>query len=627
MTTSGARWARIAAALAGLALVFAFYAWTAHNNATTFPTTNSYMGRDYFNLQTDAFLAGRASLLTPVAPELLALENPFDPSAGAFRAHDLSLFARRYYLYWGPTPVLALFLPARLVLGGELPERWAVILFSFAAFLVSLALLRFLIRRAAPDAPHWMFAVAAATLATSNVLPYLLRQPTVYQVAIAAGLFFMMLAVHLFVTGLLSERVRWWRLGAGSLCLGLATGARPSLGVTGIFAVVALLLAIRRERLRAWPERLRAAAVLLVPLGVCGVALLIYNYLRFESLTEFGLQYQLNDIDPYARGGLAGHLLPSLYFYVLAPAWINLNFPFFHLPPPPDYPGTLPPGYNREATQGLLPNVPIVVLGLAALPFAWRSAVPRIRESGRVMAMLAGMGLLLLASISVALYGVTMRYAVDYTTPFLLAALVGWVLLAHGARRRAVRRAVAVGGCVLMAYGALVGVAVSFTGATDGLRAGNLPLYVAIERAFSPLPTALARIGGRPIIDEAVGGAGPPASKVRYGTLGAGDDLRLQLGRSPAVLEIVSPGPRKAVLRMGVRTAPDTERLQLLVTPPGTERPLRYRVPDPALAVPLRLESGLNLVVLTGGGAGFDLPPGRTPAAPLFVDDVRLDAP
>ena len=78
---------------------------------------------------------------------------------------------------------------------------------------------------------------------------------------------------------------------------------------------------------------------------------------------------------------------------------------------------------------------------------------------------------------------------------------------------------------------------------------------------------------------------------------------------------------------MGVRTAPDTQRLRLLVTPPGTERPLRYRVPDPDLAVPLRLESGLNLVVLTGGGAGLDAAAGQAPAAPLFLDDVRLDAP
>ena len=67
----------------------------------------------YYNLLADAFRAGQTSLLVTPSPELLALPNPYDPAQNAaLRLHDATLYRGRYYLYFGPTPALVLFLPS-----------------------------------------------------------------------------------------------------------------------------------------------------------------------------------------------------------------------------------------------------------------------------------------------------------------------------------------------------------------------------------------------------------------------------------------------------------------------------------------------------------------------------------
>ena len=79
---------------------------------------------EYYALLTDAFLAGQTSLLVQPAAELLALPNPYDPIAnGRFRLHDATLYHGKYYLYFGPTPAIVLFLPYKVLTGSHLPAR------------------------------------------------------------------------------------------------------------------------------------------------------------------------------------------------------------------------------------------------------------------------------------------------------------------------------------------------------------------------------------------------------------------------------------------------------------------------------------------------------------------------
>jgi len=613
--------------LAALTLVLAFYSWTAWTSATTFPTQVDVGGRDYFNLLTDAFVHGQAALLVEPSPELLALDDPYDGTKNALagRLHDLSLYEGRYYMYWPPTPVLTLFLPVRIaLLGGDLPERVAIVIYVFVALLFALAIMRYLVRRYLPETPHWMLGLAGLALATANVAPYVLRRPTVYEVAISAGYCFTMAAAYLLLRGTLEQSGRWRRLLAGSVCVGLAMGARATLVVAASLTLAALVYLLRSGQLPSWATRRRAALVLLGPVALAAALLVAYNAVRFDEFTEFGLVYQLNDLDPYPPGGFA-HVVPSLYFYLVAPAHLDLNFPYFHLPPPPDFPGAVPAGFNRESVSGLLPNVPIVLLAFAALPVALRSPIAGRRELAGVMLLAMGVGVLMVLVVVVPIYAATMRYSTDFTTLFLVPGLLAWILLAQAAKNRRLGRLIAAGGAVLILYSAVLGFAISFTGEKDGLRAGHPGGYERIERAASFLPVAATALAGHPVITEVTSPAGF-GKRTRWWDLGVGDLFILHVGRTkPAGLKIVSPDRREVLLRAVGRTPPGGAQGLEVVNRKLPEASARLPITGATADARLALERGVNYIALRATGSTPSAKRKnslRTPAVSL--ENVRL---
>jgi hypothetical protein len=569
-----------------LALVAVFYLWTATSSAN--PIRFGGGKTDYYNLQTDAFLEGRASLLVEPAKELLALPDPYDPAANApYRLHDLSLYHDRYYLPWGPTPALTLFMPFRALGLGDMPENLAVVLFSLSGLVFSVLLLRLLLRRFLPGTPAWLEVVAVVALALSNVAPFVLRRPAVYEVAISAGYCFVFAGLYLLASGALRERPSLPRLGLGSLCLGLAGGCRPHLLVVGAAAVVCWWWLTRgKDR----TTRLRLGAVLGGPFVVCVAALLIYNVARFHSPTEFGQTYQLAGVEMRKKQTFElGYIVPGLYYYLLAPARLTLDFPYFRLPPPPAYPGHVPAGYDGvEVTGGLLPNMPILVFLLGAVPFVLTRRLRLPSGLGEIAALLVCLGGALILALSFAFWGTTMRYEMDFTSLILLAALLVW-LAAFAATKRLMRRVVAVGGVVLVAYGALVGVAISMTGYYDSLRTGSPGQYRALERLFSPLPTLATMIVGRPVLVDVVNDTGYSAP-VTYRTAGAGA-ASFWLSRKPATLKVVSPRNGRILLVAVLGRGPSSgKRSRLDVAVDGTRAPVSGHVER----IPVDVERGLN---------------------------------
>ena len=121
-------------------------------------------------------------------------------------------------------------------------ESFAVALYAWVGLVCSVLLLRALLRRLVPSAPPWVLLVSTVGLALTNTLPFLLRRPIQYEVAIACGFCFEMAGLWLMVTSVLGPELRRWRMIAGSLCLGLAIGGRPTLAVGGAVAVAAAAL-------------------------------------------------------------------------------------------------------------------------------------------------------------------------------------------------------------------------------------------------------------------------------------------------------------------------------------------------------------------------------------------------
>jgi hypothetical protein len=598
------RWglyARISRTDAGLLTVVllaaVFYLWTA---ATTYPFDFATHQTGVYNLLTDSFLHGHTYL--PIRPPagLLALANPYNPTANApyqGGLHDLSLYKGHLYAYWGAVPALTLFLPERLLPFGELPESLAVAIYATLALTFAVLLLRLLVRRFLPAAPAWAVVAGAAGLAFGSAVPFLLRRPSVYEVAISAGACFLAAGLYLLARGALRLAPRLRLLALGSLCLGFAFNARPPL-LLGGGVIVALAILLSRQGERLGTSRRRLALALLGPFVACVLLTGAYNYQRFGSPTQYGIRYQLAGVES-SRYPLfnASYITPGVYNYLLSPPRLALAFPYVFLPPPPNYPGHLPAGYVLlEPTGGLLPTVPIVLF-LAALPWLWRRRRESLRE---LLAIVAGMGLLggsILLGVAFTIYGTTQRYEVDFDMLLILAGILGWLALLVHARPGARRRATAVAGVLALAWGAFCGVAVSFTGYYDLLQTNHPYLFADLQDITSPLPTLATMLIGRPVIANVASRTPVVLPPVNYLTFGQGE-ASTSLGAGPVTLTIISPGAENVALSANITpgaTAVPGQRLAVVAS--SSDRP-PASVPANAgpVLLPLHLHWGLNRV-------------------------------
>jgi hypothetical protein len=587
-----AAWTRVGI----LAVFLAFYVWTAAtSDPIRFTTGADRIEGDIAN----ALIHGRLAVRdTP--PGLAELPNPYDatqnaqwqaPIDGPDSVHDLSLYDGKLYAYWGPAPALLVFAPAR-ILGFAFSQSLAVALFGFASLIFGILTLFVLQRRFAPAAPAWKVNAAIILLGCANVMPFILRRPMQYEVAIAAGLCFVLLATWLLLGALLrddaSGRPDVRRLAGGSLALGLAMASRPSHAVTALGLVLLsgwLLRALPKE------QRFRTAAALVGPVTVIGLLLAFYNYARFDSFTEFGLRYQLTSVDITERDMFStSYLLPGLWFYFVAPPRLSLVFPFLQLPPPPGYPGDVPKLYDGlEPTGGLFAMAPLVLILLAA-PMR-RRLEPELRAV--LLSFIAiSAGLAIVAAV--AFWGATMRYEADYASLMLIGALILWL--------RSTRRWVAVLGTVAIAWSSMVAVAVSLTGSRDMLRLNHPGLWDALSRDFSPVSRAIASVAyGGPAIAEVRDAVDYGVERLNYGSLGQ-QGITVTMGMDPMSVYIVMPSAGTAHLTATVArgrgVVPGT-RVDLLVELPngrtGTEPLTADRQ---SIDLPLKLGAGIQRVRL-----------------------------
>jgi hypothetical protein len=589
-------WVRMAL----LAAFLAFYVWTA---ASSIPIRFDHGADGQLGRQADALLHGRASLGD--APKgLVALPNPYDPIANAtyrqgahtgFALHDLILYQGRIYSYWGPTPALILFAPAR-VLGFEFSETLATALFGFAGLLFSVLLLLTLIRRFAPSTPGWLINAGVVVLGLANAVPYTIRRPVVYEVAITAGFCFAMAGAWLVVSGVLRPRPSARRLALGSLALGLAVGARPTHVVT---AAVLVVLALWAGRAVPRDSRRRLLVALLAPIGACAVLLAAYNVMRFGSPADFGLKHQLAGMDVTKRASPSlSYLLPGLYFFVIAPARVLLTFPFVTLPPPPRPPFHVPASYDgTEPTGGVLFLAPVILILLA---------VPWLRLRGRIdgqLAVVAGafalMGALLILIASVTFWGTTQRYEVDFTALLMVPALAVWLSVRAGSGPRRTRRLATGGGLVLVAWGSLFGLALSFTGTNTPLRYTHPGVWNDLTTTLSPVSRAIAAVTGGPRISEVQAPRGVNRRDPNYVTVGD-ENTDFFMDKRPVTVSILMPVGGTVTLGATVLRgpgAPAADPLQLVAAVDGRQR-ASAPVQDGPVKLSVHLGGGVHDVTL-----------------------------
>jgi hypothetical protein len=289
----------------------------------------------------EAFEHGSTHLLTEPSDELNNFPTPYNSDA-LDEAHiryqwDHVYFNEQYFSYYGIAPVILVFLPYHLLTGYFFPDSIAVLLFAIIGMIGLTKLYKEFLKKFFPKTPTGIAIAGLILIQTVSGVWFSIGRPLFYEVAMSAGFATLTWAVYfMFSANIIGkDKPVLSRTAIASLLFAIAVLCRPTLVLYCITAALFMMLALPRmseakkksEKKLFTASGIRFLACALVPMACIGLAQMWYNYDRFGSPFEFGIQYSLT-INDFTKTQFHPRLSwTALYNYFLNPPVFRTYYP------------------------------------------------------------------------------------------------------------------------------------------------------------------------------------------------------------------------------------------------------------------------------------------------------------
>jgi hypothetical protein len=213
---------------------------------------------------------------------------------------DTSLFNGHYYWPLGPLPAIIM-MPFVAVLGLAMQQGYLLLVFNLFNLFLLYKIAHIITKRA--DISLWL----SVAYVFSTAYLYVALKAWSWYFAQVIATSFVLLAIHEYF-----YKKRWWLIG---IYLGLGMTTRVNIVLASLFFGLSILL--DNEHIK---NKLYKIFQLTLPVILFGFALLLYNYLRFHHIFEFGYRYQLLYHEPAINReyGLWSfiHFPANLYYFL-----------------------------------------------------------------------------------------------------------------------------------------------------------------------------------------------------------------------------------------------------------------------------------------------------------------------
>lgn len=425
----------------------------------------------------DAFEAHQVHLLTEPNQEILSMENPYDWSArreaGMYYKWDHLLYEGKYYSYYGIAPVILLFLPYHALTGYYFPTQEAVFLFGALGIIFLTLLFLELADLFCRRIPNNILLCTLLVMQVSSGVWYNFVYDNFYEIAQAAGFLFTTGGFFFLLrSGVIGEgKIKLRHIALATTCLSFAVLSRPTLALYCFASLIFLGFGLKKHLEIAWAptadgKRKRSKAPLvryllaaLLPFVLIGGVQMMYNYARFGSVMDFGIQYSLT-INDFTRSEYhTDFVMIGLYNFLFAFPVIKPEFPYIFS----NFSTLNTNGYyyvaNRNAVGLFIRALPSLGYLGAVSAFRSMNRKERIEALCLIVPTCIIVPLAIIFSIWESGYGV--RYCTDFAWQFILGgALVLYLIYLRGTQgqmKTVIERAFIVAAVVaLMINGAMI---------------------------------------------------------------------------------------------------------------------------------------------------------------------------
>jgi len=393
---------------------------------------------------------------------------------------DATFYEGKYYLYWGPAPSLMLAL-IKPFYQQEVGDKILAFVFVVGTFILMALLILELWKRHFSEIPRWAVLLGIAFVGLVCPMPYILVEGRIYEAAIISGQFFLIGGLYWLVTAF--DRPAHFKLALAGLCLALAVGSRTTVIPSVAFlSLIVLVWALKSQR----PKAFSFITAFALPLVIGAVAYGWYNLARFDSVTEFGLRYQLTSYNLYEsldETFSPAYIPPNLYktlFNTLetrksfpylfptrwqGPDWLERDYPNFYL-------------LLAEGITGIFISSPFMA-------FAFLAGLNKNKNLQWIILSLAGSSFLAFITLQTFFF-TAMRYLLDLIPALSLLAVIGfWQGLVSLKRHAAARYSLAALGIGLSAYSMGMSILLSVSGNLELFKLFNPDLLKRLTWTFN----------------------------------------------------------------------------------------------------------------------------------------------
>lgn len=280
--------------------------------------TSYHFGDIYEFYYVDAVLDGRLDLNFPVNDYLKYASNPYDSSNREYEfLWDASYYNGKYYCYFGILPIIVLMVPFKLLTNIYLSTPSVCLFYAILGVFATFLLYNKIINKYFKKINFQTYLISLIFILLGSKLLWCMHNPNFYELLCLASYFHVILGLYL-VLFFDKKSLNF----IGYLTLALAVLCRPTSLLYSFLIVPKLLKKFMDKDMGIWDY-----VILVVPYLVVGLFTMYLNYIRFDSIFEFGISYQLttNNLNLHSFSLFNG--IFGLISYLFSGIDINI-FPF-----------------------------------------------------------------------------------------------------------------------------------------------------------------------------------------------------------------------------------------------------------------------------------------------------------
>ena len=257
--------------------------------------------RNQYELMAEAILDGRIEFAYGDEDSLSQLSNPYDYTerreAGVQYHWDHAYYDGHYYMYFGIVPVFLVFLPYRLLTGTSLTTYHATQIFAAFSIIGIFVLFRLLSKLFFKKLPYSIYLALSVAFSVMS-LWYSTAEPALYCTAITSAIALEIWSLYFFIRAVWGEQNENRQVllaGFGAALGALVFGCRPPIALANLLVIPMFITFLKQHKLTG--KLLCKLLLSSLPYFVVALALMWYNFIRFDNPFEFGQSYQLTVTD------------------------------------------------------------------------------------------------------------------------------------------------------------------------------------------------------------------------------------------------------------------------------------------------------------------------------------------